>query len=120
MIRPMDASEADAVRTLVRGAHRRWIKRLGGEPSPMRDDDARRITDGQAWVLEDEGELVGVVVLKDEPGALLIPNIVGCGGVSVTDAGRSGWLRWGMVAAEHHELRRGGEMTWWNRINGEA
>ncbi len=29
-------------------------------------------------------------------------SIVGCGGVSVTDGGRSAWLRWGMVAAEHH------------------
>ena len=47
------------------GAYGRRIERLGREPSPMRDDDARRIADGQASVLEDEGELVGLVVLKD-------------------------------------------------------
>ncbi|MDP9366856.1 MAG: GNAT family N-acetyltransferase [Chloroflexota bacterium] len=29
-------------------------------------------------------------------------DVIGCGGVSVTDEGRSAWLRWGMVAAEHH------------------
>jgi ribosomal-protein-alanine N-acetyltransferase len=31
--------------------------------------------------------------------------IVGCGGVSIADEGRTAWLRWGMVAADHH--RRG-------------
>jgi len=77
MIRPALPTEAEAVRALVRAAYARWIERLGREPSPMRDDYARRIADGQAWVLgpKDDGEIVGLILLKDGPEALLIPNI---------------------------------------------
>jgi ribosomal protein S18 acetylase RimI-like enzyme len=41
----------------------------------MHDDYAKHIADGEAWVLEHLGEAIGVVILKDSPGALLIPNI---------------------------------------------
>jgi ribosomal protein S18 acetylase RimI-like enzyme len=75
MIRPARPGEADAILALVRDAYGRWVERLGREPSPMRDDYARRIADGQAWILDDEGEIVGLVVLKDGPEALLIPNV---------------------------------------------
>ena len=75
MIRLANVSDADAVRTLVREAYQRWVERFGREPSPMRDDYAQRIADGQVWVLEVDGDVVGLVVLKDEPEALLIPNV---------------------------------------------
>jgi ribosomal protein S18 acetylase RimI-like enzyme len=75
MIRRADAREADAIRALVRDAYRRWVARLGREPSPMGDDYARRIADGQAWVFDEKEEIVGLVVLKDGPEALLIPNV---------------------------------------------
>ncbi len=75
MIRPALQEEADAVRALVRDAYRRWVDRFGREPSPMQDDYTQRITDGEAWVLEDEAKLIGLVVLRDGPEALLIPNI---------------------------------------------
>jgi len=61
MIRPAHAREVDAVRALVRAAYGRWVERLGREPGPMRDDYAQRIAAGQAWVMEAEGELVGLV-----------------------------------------------------------
>ena len=31
----------------------------------MLDDYARRIADGQAWVLEDAGRIVGILVLEE-------------------------------------------------------
>ena len=77
MIRPADAREADAILALVRDAYGRWVERFGREPSPMHDDYAQRIGDGQTWVLkfEDDGEIIGLIVLKDGPEALLISNV---------------------------------------------
>jgi GNAT superfamily N-acetyltransferase len=75
MIRPAEAHDAGTVGALVREAYGRWVERFGRDPSPMRDDYARRIADGQVWVLEEEGKLIALGVLKDGPEALLIPNI---------------------------------------------
>ena len=75
MIRPALPDEVGDVRALVREAYGRWVERFGREPSPMRDDYARRIGDGQVWVLEEEGKLIGLVMLRDGPEALLIPNV---------------------------------------------
>lgn len=41
----------------------------------MQDDYAARIAAKQAWVLEDAGALLGVVVLEDRDDALLLDNI---------------------------------------------
>jgi hypothetical protein len=68
-------SEAVAVGGLVRAAFGSWIERFGREPSPMKDDYARRIAGGRTWVLDEEGAIVGLVVLKDGPVALLTPNV---------------------------------------------
>ena len=68
----------------------------------MRDDYARRIADRQAWVLEDEGELVGLVVLRDGPEALLIPNVA-----VVPTAQGKGYGRRLIAFAEEEARRRG-------------
>ena len=74
-IRPALPSEAGAIRVVVRDAYARWVVPLGREPSPMQWDYARRIVDGLAWVLEVEGEIVGLIELKAGPEALLISNV---------------------------------------------
>lgn len=49
---------------------------MGKPPGPMLDDYAQRIADGQAWVLEENGRLAGVLILEDAPGgALLLDNV---------------------------------------------
>jgi ribosomal protein S18 acetylase RimI-like enzyme len=75
MIRPADAIDTDAVRALVRRAYAHYVIRLGREPGPMRDDYAQRIADGQVWVLEEAGELIGVVVLSERPESFLLQNV---------------------------------------------
>ena len=52
-----------------------YIARIGKPPGPMLDDYARRIADGQAWVLEDAARIVGVLVLEETPEGLLLDNI---------------------------------------------
>ena len=76
MIRPARPDEAGAVRQLAQDAYGHYVARMSKPPGPMLDDYARRIADGQAWVLEDEGRLAGVLVLEDaEGGALLLDNV---------------------------------------------
>ena len=76
MIRLANGEDVAAVGRLVRDAYGHYVARLGKEPGPMLDDYARRIADGQVWVLEQAGALAGVLVLEDAAGgALLLDNL---------------------------------------------
>jgi len=73
LIRHATPEDADAVTTLVRTAFEIYVPRLGGvEPWPMRLGYAGIIADGQTWVAEEGGEVVGVVVLEDQADHLLL------------------------------------------------
>ena len=76
MIRPARPEDAEAVRHLVQDAYGHYVSRLGKPPGPMLDDYARRIADGHVWVLDEGGQLAGLLVLEDLPdGALLLDNV---------------------------------------------
>ena len=75
MIRPARPGEDGTVRDVVHAAYRHYIARIGKPPGPMMDDYARRIADGQAWVLEDAGRVVGALVLEEGPEGFLLDNI---------------------------------------------
>ena len=55
----------DAVRDVVHAAYAHYIARIGKPPGPMLDDYAQRIADRQAWVMEDAGRIVGILVLEE-------------------------------------------------------
>lgn len=74
-IRPARAEDVEAVRQIVQAAYGHYVVRMGKPPGPMLDDYGRRVLDGQAWVLEDEGEPAGVLILEDADGALLLDNV---------------------------------------------
>jgi ribosomal protein S18 acetylase RimI-like enzyme len=49
----------------------------------MLDDYAKRIADGQIWVMEDAGRIVGVLVLEETQAGFLLDNVAvlpGCQG----------------------------------------
>ena len=74
--RPARPDDVDAVRRIVNDAYGHYIERMGKPPGPMLDDYAKRIADGQVWVLEANGAVAGLVVLEDDGhGALLLDNI---------------------------------------------
>jgi GNAT superfamily N-acetyltransferase len=75
MIRPARPGEADTLRDVVHAAYRHYIPRIGKPPGPMLDDYAARIADGQAWVLEDAGGIMGILVLEETPECFLLDNI---------------------------------------------
>jgi GNAT superfamily N-acetyltransferase len=74
-IRPARAEEAEAIHALVRSAYAMYVPRIGREPAPMTDDYAELIAGGKVWVMDDEGDLAGVVVLDDTPEALQVDNV---------------------------------------------
>jgi GNAT superfamily N-acetyltransferase len=111
-IRPATSSDADAVRALVLDAYGHYVERIGMQPGPMRDDYARRIADGQVWVVDEDGEIVGVVVLQaharedkqedKQAGALLLDN------VAVKPAAQGKGVGRALIAfAEPEAIRRG-------------
>ncbi len=89
-------------RQLVSDAYTQYIARMGKPPGPMLDDYARRIADGQAWVLEIDETVTGLVVLEDDGDALLLDNVA----VSPAAQGK-GYGRALITFAENKARRRG-------------
>src|SRR4051812_47917640 len=103
MIRSARPEEVDAIRRLVQDAYSHYVPRLGKPPGPMLDDYARRIADGQAWVLDEGGRLAGVLVLEDVPGGtLLLDNVAVASAAQGKGHGRA------LVAFAQEEARRRG------------
>jgi glutathione S-transferase len=75
VIRLAKAAEVETVRDVVHASYAHYIERIGKPPGPMQDDYAQRIADQQAWVLEDAGDIVGILVLEAAATGLLLDNI---------------------------------------------
>ena len=83
MIRAASHHDAGVVRDVVQAAYAHYIARIGKPPGPMLDDYAKRIADGQIWVMEDAGRIVGVLVLEETQAGFLLDNVAvlpGCQG----------------------------------------
>jgi len=72
LARPEDAA---AVSALVRAAYMPMAAVIGREPGPIGDDYAALIARGCVRILEEDGRLVAILVLIDEPEALLLDNV---------------------------------------------
>jgi len=70
--RPADVA---AIARIVTAAYAQYVPRIGRQPAPMLDDHAARVRDGEAWVLDADGEVAGVLVLLDQPDHLLLDNV---------------------------------------------
>jgi ribosomal protein S18 acetylase RimI-like enzyme len=75
MIRLAHAEDVAAVAAIVREAYSVYLARNGKTPGPMRDDYAVLVDDKRVHVLEDGGEIVGLVVLIPEQRAMLLDNV---------------------------------------------
>jgi ribosomal protein S18 acetylase RimI-like enzyme len=74
-VRKARADDLDTVRAIVDQAYSPYIPRIGRRPAPMNDDYDARIRDGLLDVVDDHGEILGLIVLIDEGDALLVENI---------------------------------------------
>jgi len=63
------------MREVVQAAYGMYVDRIGREPAPMTADYARIAGSGQAWVAEQGGCIVGVLVLEPAEDHLLVENV---------------------------------------------
>jgi ribosomal protein S18 acetylase RimI-like enzyme len=75
MIRPAVAADAVRVAAIADAAYRPYLQRMSRIPAPMQEDYAARIAEGLTWVLEEDGEIVGLLVLETHADHLLLDNI---------------------------------------------
>ena len=106
MIRPARPSDQARIEAIVEAASRPYLQRMDRPPAPMVDDYARRIADGQTHVLEEAGEIVGLLVLEAGEDFLLLDNIA----IDPAQHGRGLGKRL-MAFAETEARRRGGAAT---------
>ena len=99
-LRPARAADLPAVQALVARAYGHYVARIGKPPGPMLDDYAARIAEGAVSVLEEDGRLVGLLVLLPEADHLLLDNLA----VDPAAQGRGHGRR--LVAAAEAEARR--------------
>lgn len=67
--------EAPLLAALVERAYAHYVPVIGRRPAPMDDDYERRVANQQAWVLERDGAIIGLVVLEDAEDHLWLDNI---------------------------------------------
>jgi ribosomal protein S18 acetylase RimI-like enzyme len=96
---PGDAADAAAC---VDAAYRHYIERNGLVPGPMRDDYAALIRDHDVTVVEHDGRIVGILVLKVAAEGFLLDNIAVLPAHQGTGVGRH------LLALAEEEARRRG------------
>ncbi len=75
------AVPADAARiaAIADAAYRPYLQRMSRNPAPMDEDYGARIAEGQTqqlvWVLEEDGEILGLLVLETHADHLLLDNV---------------------------------------------
>ncbi len=75
MIRPAPRREASIVATIVHDAYVGYQTSIGTTPGPMLDDYNDLVGRGLVHVLEENGEILGLVVLIPEERTMLLDNV---------------------------------------------
>jgi ribosomal protein S18 acetylase RimI-like enzyme len=75
VIRPALPADQARIEAIVEAAYRPYLERMDRKPAPMVDDYAGRIAAGETHVLEEDGEILGILVLEPCEDFLLLDNI---------------------------------------------
>jgi ribosomal protein S18 acetylase RimI-like enzyme len=75
VIRPARLDEVNALHRLAELAYTPWEAIVGRRPLPMDDDYAARVRAGQAWVLDEGGEIAALAVLEPGEGWVVLENV---------------------------------------------
>ena len=75
VLRRAKAADAAGIAACVRAAYSPYIERIGRPPGPMLDDYDQVVCDHRAYVIEEDGEILGALVLIEKEEGLLFDNI---------------------------------------------
>ena len=67
--------DAAGIAACVRAAYSPYIERIGQPPGPMLDDYDQVVRDHRAFVIEEDSEILGALVLIEKDGGLLLDNV---------------------------------------------
>ncbi len=74
-LRPATATDVPTLEDVARAAYAVYVPRMGRKPPPMEADFAAAVAAGDTWVAENEGEVVGYLVLASKDDHLLVENL---------------------------------------------
>ncbi|MEM7211091.1 MAG: GNAT family N-acetyltransferase [Pseudomonadota bacterium] len=75
IIRRATGDDADAIQRIVACAYGPLAERMDKPPMPMLDDYPARIAEGVVDVLTEGDNLLGMIILVDQPDALMLENV---------------------------------------------
>ena len=103
-------ADAEAITELVIGAYRHYEPLIGRTPMPMLVHYADAVREHEVWVLELDGELVGVLELQPRPDQMWVENVAVAPRWQGRGFGRL-MLRHAEVEATRHGLHEIGLLT---------
>ncbi len=74
-IRAAGVADIGAIERIVERAYGGYVERIGMRPGPMDADYAEKVRGGLVSVVEKDEEVVGLLVLVEMPGHLLVENV---------------------------------------------
>ncbi|MBE7209593.1 MAG: GNAT family N-acetyltransferase [Gluconacetobacter diazotrophicus] len=74
-IRIAQDGDLPAVREITAAAYAVYLPVLGGQPGPVLEDHAPRVSAGQVWLMEVGGEVAGLLVLERHPDHAMIFSV---------------------------------------------
>jgi ribosomal protein S18 acetylase RimI-like enzyme len=75
LVRPASRDDAAGAAACIRAAYKHYIARNGKVPGPMLDDYAELIPDHDVTVAEREGQVVGVLLVREGSEGFLLDNV---------------------------------------------
>ncbi len=99
--------DADAVAACVCAAYRRYVRRIGKRPGPMREDYRRVVRERSVTVAEEGGKVVGVLVAGPARRGFLLDNVAVHPAVQGRGVGRA------LLAQAEGEAKRAGHRSIW-------
>ncbi|MBZ5737573.1 GNAT family N-acetyltransferase [Nocardioides mangrovi] len=75
-LRRATAVDAPSMHRIAQDAYAPYVERMGGlRPRPMDEDYAASVAADEAWVADEDGSVVGFVVLVDDGDRMLLSNV---------------------------------------------